>query len=146
MNLGIWYYVYLKPTWVLRVFPRKIGSPNLPHMKAWTLMVVEEIARHYHLSEEQKKELADLPWCMPRGRVDDVDLDTGKPLNGDFAVYHGNDFPVGTKDGEIKRIIGRLNLSPLVFQYRVLLVEHKHEKMDEEHKKKAQAILGPIPY
>jgi len=147
-KVGIWYYLWLKPNWKLVMLPSKIDEKTIPHVKAWFLSFVEDLAEHYKLSEVQKTRLKDVPWCMPRGRVDYLNLATGKPLlEGNFNIYHGGDFPSNlSQEGEIKKIISEFDLTSLHLQGRVQVVQNEHEKMDPQHQKEAQAILGPIPY
>ena len=130
------------------MMPTKIDEKAIPHMKAWFLSLVEDLVEHYKLSEEQKVKLQEIPWCMPRGRVDCLNLTSGKPLTeGRFIVYHGGDFPSSfSQDGEIKKIISEFDLTSLHLQGRVQITQIEHEKMDPAHQQAAQEILGPIPY
>ncbi|MDP1712451.1 MAG: hypothetical protein Q8K86_08340 [Candidatus Nanopelagicaceae bacterium] len=147
-KIGIWYYLWLKPSWRVQMLPVKIDEKAVPHMKAWSLSLVEDLAEYYGLLREQKEKLQELPWCMPRGRVDYLNLATGKPLlEGKFVVYHGNDFPTKfSQEGEIKKIISEFDLTSLHLQDRVQVIQHEHERMNPQHQKEAQEILGPIPY
>jgi hypothetical protein len=146
-NIGIWYYIWLKPNWELRFLLRKLDDPkNVGHVKFWQSLV-EEIDKHYSLTDEGISTLRGLPYGMPRGRVELKDATAGRVLTPQtvFVLYHGNDFPL-PKQAEIKTLITSFDLVPFALEHRVIDAFTDHETTVEEHRKKTQEILGPIPY
>jgi len=138
---GIWYYLWLKPKWKLWTYTYEDKHPS--HLEAWQILA-EDIANHYNLSDEKLEELKEVPYGLPRGRVDNniPDFPTFFTSNK-WYILHGDDFPL-SKAGEIKRIVSIFNLVYVVNDVEVKVIGH--EMMDPKHQERIQEILGPIPY
>ena len=141
---GIWYYLWKKPNWKLWTFPR--GS--LYHYEAWQTLA-EELGSYYHLTEEQIEQLKELPYGLPRGRVDTSDsaLELGiiPSETGKYFLLHGDDFPFD-KESEIRKIISLFNLTNFAVRGQVSEKVVEHETMLPKQVEEIQKILGPIPY
>jgi hypothetical protein len=134
---GIWYYVWLKPDWVLLW---EYGT-FAQHISMWSTRVIPALVEHYELTSEQSKAISGAYTGMPRGRV--VSEQYGKK----WRVVHGDDFPKGTrKSTEVKQIIGVFGLSSHAITGRVSVEVHEHEKMSGDHKARLRKSLGRIPY
>ena len=96
---GIWYWVYLKPDWELRVFKNTEYGDFLTHVDVWEDYIAPLLAEHYNVS---LKSLINIPYAMPRGRV-------VKRKDGTWFLYHGNDAPGGLAKWK-KKIIHAFNL------------------------------------
>ncbi|MDP1712424.1 MAG: hypothetical protein Q8K86_08205 [Candidatus Nanopelagicaceae bacterium] len=145
-RIGIWYYLWLKPEWVLKAMPVKIGGPGIQHYKVWSVLA-EEAAKHFNLNDEQLRVVARLPYSMPRGRVDYRDLKTGAAQRR-FILYHGNDFP-STLDvaAETRRIIGEFNLTSQLLNHQNVGPQFdEHETMLIKQQEELRKVLGDIPY
>jgi len=146
-STGIWYYVYLKPKWVLMTFSdAEYGA--LSHYEAWMKYIVPKLIDHYDI-EDNIDDLEDAYRGVPRGRVDvTTDLEMGLRAEGGpkFFLLHGDDFPSGTKSGQLGKIMSRFNLSHLAARGVVVDKAVDHEKMDPEHQKIVTSIVGEVPY
>lgn len=142
-KIGIWYYLWLKPNWKLWTMPMK-ENQDWSHGEVWSAALAEDVAKHYGLNSDQTEELKNAPYGLPRGRVDVRDLIMGRPTGG-FHVYHGDDFPL-PKESELKKIIGKFDLTRLTLENKVKIEVHDHEKMSESDKETIQNLIGPIPY
>ena len=144
-KIGIWYYLWFKPNWKLWTMPMK-ENKDWSHGEVWSASLCEDLGNHYRLSPSDRDRLRNLPYGLPRGRVDVRELIQGRPAGG-WHVYHGDDFPSGLfKESELKKIIGLFDLTRLALQDQVKIVVVEHEKMSKSDKEEIQKILGPIPY
>jgi len=146
---GIWYYLYLKPRWVRRIFT-DIDHLGIGHPEAWRNYLVPELAKHYKLTDYWSKRLAEQAYGMPRGRVYQVEAEAHKQGEkpGDWNFYYGADFPSRLDPEHEKRmLISEFSLNAAAATEKVKFVLVAHEKMNEADKKEVQKILGVrIPY
>lgn len=144
---GIWYYIYLAPEWKRLAF-RYIEYPKVPdHPTAWQEYVVPALTTHYKLTPEQARQLEDLPYAMPRGRVDLTANQPNDPISNKWLMSFGNDFPAGLDvETEKGRLINDFNLANFACRDMVIFTVHEHEKMTLKHKDAIQKIIGPVPY
>jgi hypothetical protein len=144
-KIGIWYYLWLKPHWKLWTMPLT-EDKNWSHYEVWNAVLAEDVAKHHGLDDDQTERLKDVAYGMPRGRIDVKDLALGRPT-GNFTIYHGDDFPSSlSKESELKKIIGRFDLTRLALENKVKIEVVDHEKMSESDKEQIQQIIGPITY
>lgn len=84
---GPWYLVYLAPNWVVRNYPEDSNEiDSLDHVDYWAALA-PDVAKHYGIKDVQS--VADLPYCMPRGRVVFRKMPDGR---SEWTFYHGRDF------------------------------------------------------
>jgi len=134
---GIWYYIWLKPNWKLKV----VQSGESLHLDMWERFVKHEIKDHYKLSDEDIDKIEELTCCMPRGRCCLV--------NDHFELYHGDNFPKGRDaEAEKTKLMGWFNLTALYFHDRekVKFIVDPHYGVPQDEKDIAESVLGPIPY
>jgi hypothetical protein len=129
---GIWYYVYLKPGWIMMYLEGGLHQ----HIHFWPHNVIPKLQEHYELTNAEAKKLEPLYASMPRGRVTSFKYGTS------FEIVHGNDFPscMGISS-EINDILDLFNL-PLNTPHGY----HEHEAMLSGHKKRLQAVIGKVKY
>jgi hypothetical protein len=133
-HTGIWYYLWLKPTWKLWTYPYINRAPG--HFEVWPILV-ELIATHYNLKPNETSILKEQYRCFPRGRIDKGDL-----KNPDkYFICHGDDFPID-KNGEIYKIISIFNLTIPQLHGLVEIVCDAHEKTDPKHINIAKMLIG----
>ena len=144
-KIGIWYYLWLKPNWKLWTMPLT-EEKNWSHYEVWNGAIAEDLAKHYGLNDNQMERLKDVAYGFPRGRVDVKDLISGRPAGG-FTIYHGDDFPSKlSKESELKKIIGKFDLTRLALENKIKIEVIDHEKMSESDKDAIQNLIGPVPY
>lgn len=109
----------------------------------WIDHVVPLLKKRYKLKSNQVASIEDLPYSMPRGRV--VEL-LGRE-RGNFAIYHGDDFPDGTyKASELKKIVAYFGLTNRLLLKQVKIDFDDHEIMVPEEQEDLESIIGPVPY
>jgi hypothetical protein len=138
---GIWYYVYLKPHWKLFTIPFEKDKDFL-HMEMWSNIVVPELIKHYKIEEFQEKEdLTNLVYSLPRGRVVHTAKDT-------WVLYNGNDLPKSlSRSSEEKKIISSFGLTSLLLSKKnVEFAFDEHEQMEPRQKEELQEIIGKVDY
>ncbi|MGD0088561.1 MAG: hypothetical protein ABSE73_01450 [Planctomycetota bacterium] len=134
---GIWYYLWLRPTWHLCF----VTDERVQHMTYWPRVVVPKLQEHYNLSPVEVRSLFVLYAAMPRGRI--VSQLYGK----EWILAHGGDFPHGLDpDSEIDRLIKQFNLRGQRTTGKLEIVVHEHEMMIPRHKRAIQKIIGKVPY
>ena len=132
---GIWYFVYLKPDWMLLLDRDR----NASHLQYWRKTVVPMLIDWYKLKKDVAPKLGELSASMPRGRVLEDE--------GRHGVYHGGDFPKSLSfQGEINKIISGFGISKRYLLQRVDIRYEPHEKMEAAQQKVLQKIIGKLPY
>jgi len=122
---GPWYYVYLKPNWVLKTAGVAGEEMSIDHPDYWVTLVDTVIAPFYKINDPMKiKALKNMPYCMPRGRVQYMRKMGGPRL---WNAYHGRDFAY-TMD-EKKKIAAQFNLLPQLYEGMLRFVPDLHEAM-----------------
>lgn len=124
---GPFYFIYLKPQWVLKAmpFPGR-QDETMDHTDFWYGLVDSVIAPHYKISDP--KVIAELkrrmPYSQPRGRVVQRRNYGGRT---EWVIYHGVDFRY---DVEQKRaILSAFNLGEVAFNGSVRWVPDDHHLM-----------------
>lgn len=125
---GPYYWVYLKPGWVLKAMPSQnefIGHPDF-----WEDIAVNLVAPFYKIKDPRTiEQLKHLSYCMPRGRVTETQLRNGPKS---WAVDCGNDFRMSS--AEQKQILAQFNLLPQFSAGLVRFRPDDHEIiLPEEH-------------
>lgn len=120
---GPYYFVYLKPNWVLKAMPSK--DQFMAHTDFWPALVDTVIAPFYKIKDPRRLELLrGLVYSMPRGRVSDYQMPRGPKT---WIVVCGNDFTMNP--AEQKQVLSQFNL---LQQFSAGLVKFKpddHEVM-----------------
>jgi len=144
---GIWYYVYLKPKWALKVWKHTEYPEAYDHPTVWENFVVPELKEHYKLTDIQVEELKALRYSMPRGRAGQAAYLPNDPTSSKWYISHGDDFPSSlSADAEKKTLVNAFNLIGPVLHNMVEYQTVDHEKMDDKHKEEIQKIIGKVPY
>lgn len=150
---GIWYYIFLAPTWKLEIF-RTDKEPfyGLGHREAWKDYITPMLAAHYKLPEAQARALEEYAQAFPRGRMGkipeaSVAVKPGEEP-GHWYFWHGGDFPKGLSiEREKHKLVSAFNVSMQVVRGLLHWQEVDHEKMDAEDQRELQRRLGiTVPY
>lgn len=142
-SAGIWYLVYLKPTWKIMVY-KETEWGDVTHMDIWSKHLANEIAAHYKVDVDRVlgdfDSLRNMYQCMPRGRV-------YQNLKKEWILAHGNDFPkkFGVERAK-KRIVAGFELTVLFLNKRAKFSFDEHEVMDKQEQALVVKLLGRIPY
>jgi len=143
-SAGIWYYVY-DGSWRLLMW-RSNEAPYTGHPEVWEHIIAPTLSKKLNLDGSRAKEIGQLPYCMPRGRVDASEqLDDGTYK---WAFYHGNDFPSSFNiESEKRKLVSYFNLTGPLINGKVSFLEVGHEKMMDTEKAKFKEITGvDVPY
>ena len=143
-SAGVWYYVFDGVAWGLRCW-RANEAPYTGHPEVWEHVIVPELAMLLGLDGFKAALVGQLPYCMPRGRVD-ATLDEDGSYN--WVLYHGGDFP-GTLDleSERRKLVSYFNLTGPFLNGKAKFAEVGHEKMLEQEKAKFREATGiSVPY
>ncbi|MDP1712921.1 MAG: hypothetical protein Q8K86_10755 [Candidatus Nanopelagicaceae bacterium] len=139
-KIGIWYYLPKKTGgWRLWIYSTSDPSQNLSHYEAWQVLA-EDLAKEFGVLS-LLEELQELPYGIPRGRVDTTDDLVGGAPKGKWFVLHGGDFPLPA-DGELKKIVSEFDLIHQVNFAGLEVKEVDHEKTDPTHVKRVREILN----
>jgi len=145
---GIWYYIWDGKQWELMVWKTHESSMS-GHSEIWEAIIAPSLAQKLGLSPDKARLLAEVPYCMPRGRVDA----TGSPekvLAGeyDWRLYHGGDFPSGLdQQSEERKLISAFDLTGPFIRGMARLELASHEAMSSHDRQKFQEITGlVVPY
>lgn len=148
---GPWYWLYLKPDWVLRAFDVPVGDDSLDHGDLWEHSCALEVLKHYKIASrsEEAKALINAPYGFPRGRC--VHIDSKESMRGinKFELAWGQDLPKSLSlEKERRKLIGAFHLTSILLQdnARVKFVRDNHEQMLSEDQKILQSVVGKIPY
>lgn len=97
---GIYYWVYLKPNWILKSLVDDSFS-DLGHPSLWRDLAKNLIAPHYGITNQTLlRELSNIPYSMPRGRLVNINNPQGQRQ---FIFWNGNDFKM--TDQQKKQLI-----------------------------------------
>jgi hypothetical protein len=119
---GPWYYIYLRPKWEIRTMPMD-SSSTMDHPQFWRTIVDDSIVPHYGVKDPVIiRELKNLPYAMPRGRVASVRKLGGGPQ---WVAYYGQDYKYNRQ--EMLRILGEFNLLPQFQAGLARFVPDEHE-------------------
>jgi hypothetical protein len=148
---GIWYYLYLKPKWVRRIFTKDdVEYLGIGYPEAWRNYLIPELVKHYKLTKYRARRIQEQASGMPRGRVYQVDSKLHKQGEkpGDWNFYYGEDFPSPLDTEHEKRmLISEFRLNVAAAADKIKFVLAAHEKMNEADKLEVQKNLGvQIPY
>ena len=138
---GIWYYVWLKPKWVLYAF-KATEFGDMTHLDVWSSSLADVMAKHYKINPDQiindVDSLRNAHCCMPRGRV-------WKNPEGKWIFGHGNDFPIDTAKA-MKVLPASFELTKEILNKNVTFRFEEHETMEKEDMLIVQALIGKVPY
>jgi len=137
---GVWYWVWLKPSWVLREFRFTEYGGDIQHDVAWRNYIAPEIAKHYKVSLNEVvgvDSLINAYTGMPRGRV--------AKTSSKWVFYHGNDTPVNFAKAKLM-IAARFNLRNALVDGTATFMYDEHEAMQDEDKAVIEAVIGEVPY
>jgi hypothetical protein len=142
-SAGIWYYVFDK-NWGLNAW-RANEAPYTGHPEVWKYIIVPKMAQKLGFSPSVAEKIGELPYCMPRGRVD-ATLADGE--NYKWVLYHGNDFPSGVSvEAERRKLVSYFNLTGPFIRGEVSFQEVPHEKMMDDQKEAFRVLTGiNVPY
>jgi hypothetical protein len=120
---GPYYWVYLKPSWILKAMPLDDESQTMDHGPFWSSIVDQLVAPHYGItSPADIRELKNAPYAMPRGRLVSVKDTSGERR---FVFWNGEDFKTGDK--ERKALIQAFGLDRQWVEGRVRFSWDEHE-------------------
>ena len=137
---GMWYFVWLKPRWELRVF-KETEYGNLTHQDAWYKYLAPIIGKHYKVDINKvvgTDSLKNAYACMPRGRVYVSE-------DGKYTFGNGDDFPINPKKAQIM-LISQFELTKLALMGKTKWKYDEHERMIETDQAVVQALIGKVPY
>jgi len=143
-SAGIWYYVF-DGAWKLLMW-RSNEAPYTGHPEVWEHIIAPRLAKTLGLDKPKAQMIGQLPYCMPRGRVDASEVEA----NGGYkwAFYHGNDFPSPLDvEAEKRKLVSYFNLTSPFINKKVSFVEADHERMIAQEQAKFKELTGVIvPY
>ena len=120
---GPWYFLYLKPNWVLKAAP--MVDEFIGHEQYWYTLVERVIAPFYKISDQNLiASIKNIPYSMPRGRVSEYQLRNGPRT---WIAVCGNDFVYSKK--EQQQILSEFNLYQQFAAGLVRFVPDDHEVM-----------------
>jgi hypothetical protein len=120
---GPWYFVFLKPNWVLQTMPMSGDEQTMDHPDFWKVIVTQNIAPHYKIKKQSIiADLQNLPYAMPRGRITSIQTFGGRKQ---WAAYHGNDYQYSTADK--KKIASEFNLTEQLYAGLLRFIPDDHE-------------------
>jgi hypothetical protein len=132
---GPWYMLYLKPKWVLKALPSK--GNYVDHVDYWKVLVDTELVPHYKIKNTGViRDLYELPYSQPRGRVQD----TSKLGKRHWAVYYGVDFQYSQT--QRNTILSAFNLTAQFHAGLVTFETDSHEIMIQEDLDMFQDLVG----
>lgn len=138
---GMWYFIWLKPRWELRVF-KETEYGNLTHQDCWYKYLAPVMGKHYKIDVKKVvnnvDSLENAYSCMPRGRVYIAQ-------DGKYTFGHGNDFPIDVKKAQMM-LIAQFELTKLALMGKTKFKFDEHEQMIESDQEVAQTLIGKIPY
>jgi len=154
---GIWYYVWDGGAWELMVW--KTHEAFSGHPEAWEAAIAPELAKKLGLDARKARELAEIPYCMPRGRAVmwcSLDRDVilfnidaaGTPellanYDYDWRLYHGGDFPSGlNREAEERRLVSAFDLTGPLIRGKAKFEVVPHEAMLPAHRAKFEELTG----
>jgi len=121
---GIYYWVYLKPNWILKVLLDDTFS-DLGHPALWRDLAQNVIAPHYKITNPTLlRELSNIPYSMPRGRLVNIKNTQGERQ---FIFWNGNDFKM--TDQQKRQLIEEFGLGQEYVNGRVRFSYDDHEVM-----------------
>lgn len=137
--LGPFYYLYLKPAWVLKALPSAEGQTG--HPDYWEALVDSIIAPHYKITDPRRIEaIKNIPYSQPRGRVDEYQP-KGRRL--EWIVQVGNDIQYDQKLQ--KQVLVAFNLGTQYMAGLVRFVPDYHEVMIAAEFKQFEELVAPMP-
>jgi len=119
---GPWYWVWLRPQWVLRAMPMPGEEDTIDHPALWESLAEEVAAHHGLVDPSAVARLRNLPYAMPRGRVAVMRRMDGRKQ---WVLYHGNDFQM--TDAQRKQLVEAFNLGEQFVAGLVRFVPDEHE-------------------
>lgn len=144
---GIWYYIWNGDKWELMVWKTHEAFSGYP--EAWEGAIAPALAQKLGLDSRKSRQLAEIPYCMPRGRVDATGLPE-QPFSSDYdwRLYHGGDFPSGLdKEAEERKLVSAFDLTGPFVCGKAKFEIVPHEKMLADHQAKFEQITGlKVPY
>jgi len=144
---GIWYYVWDGSKWELIVW--KTHEAFSGHPEAWEAEIAPNLAKKLGLDARKARELAEISYCMPRGRVDATGTSEQIAANDyDWRLYHGGDIPsVLNKETEERKMISAFDLSGPFIRGKAKFEVVPHETMFPAHRAKFEELTGlKVPY
>jgi hypothetical protein len=121
---GIYYWVYLKPNWVLKSLVDDSFS-DLGHPSLWRDLARNVIAPHYKITDPTLlRELSNIPYSMPRGRLANIKNPQGQRQ---FIFWNGNDFTM--TEQQKKQLIQAFDLGTEYVNGMVRFAYDDHEVM-----------------
>lgn len=135
---GPFYFLYLKPNWVLKSFAAEtfMGHPDF-----WEALVDSTIAPHYKITDPRRiAAIKNIPYSMPRGRISDYQR-PGRPM--EWIGQIGNDFP--WDQSLRKKIVAEFNLSQQYLAGLVRFVPDYHEVMIPDDHRQFEELVMPLP-
>jgi len=141
-SAGIWYWVWLKPEWVLQTY-KDVDFPDVIHVTIWEEFLAGKVAEHYGVSVRQ---LLPLSYAFPRGRVVHVrptkkEISLPSDDRGQWTFYHGNDAPGGLERWK-KKLVHSFSLNEMVGAIDWKLDDH--ERRSREEVREIEALIGKI--
>lgn len=100
-----WLFSPTKKRWYLETMPREGDLDTVDHPTMWKY-ISQDLANEYRLDPYKARTLQNLPYSMPRGRVQVV---PNRRSRKNWVVYYGNDFPM--TDAMKKQILNDFDLS-----------------------------------
>ena len=134
---GPWYMLYLKPKWVLKALPSKDNFVD--HVDFWKTLVDTELVPYYKIkSSGIIRDLYEIPYSQPRGRVQDMNA-LGKRH---WTVYYGVDFQYS--QAQRNTILSVFNLMGQFSAGLVTFETDSHEIMIQEDLDMFQDLVGRL--
>lgn len=134
---GPWYMLYLKPKWVLKALPSKDNFVD--HVDFWKTLVDTELVPYYKIkSSGIIRDLYEIPYSQPRGRVQDMSA-LGKRH---WTVYYGVDFQYS--QAQRNTILSVFNLTGQFSAGLVTFETDSHEIMIQEDLDMFQDLVGRL--
>jgi len=137
-SAGIWYWVWLRPNWILCDF-KETEYGKITHEQVWVKYVAPEIARHYRLTKHDAERLNPLTKSLPRGRVF-----RGRKT-GFWIFMHAADNPRGNQHFEML-LPSRFNLTKQLLFGGVSFAKDELLEMLPSDQSALKAIIGRLPY
>ena len=138
---GPWYYVYLKPNWVLKTAGVPGEESSFDHADYWITLVDMVVAPFYKIKDPKIiAELKNMPYCMPRGRVVYRKVMGG---NREWVAYHGADFNYSITEKK-KKIASAFNLLPMLYEGRMRFALDDHHLIQAHDFQKFNSMVTQV--
>jgi len=146
-SAGIWYYVWDGSRWELLVW-KTHKSAYSGHPEIWENEIAPKLAKAFGLGATRARALADIPYCMPRGRVDAASMPEAGSSDYDWRLYHGGDFPSGLNlESEQRKLVSAFDLTGPFIRGKAKFEKASHEMMASADKAKFKELTGnDVPY